>query len=269
TQQALEQVEAAAPPEAADAPDRVTAKAKALRGLAWSYLSQGDNQKAIGTAEQSAAWFRRGRALDKRGLAYALIVMGQAQYFLGMRDEADAVLREAMALARAANDVYGECWAMGLLVRVKAVLYGDLDTARAYAEESIRLAHEAAFPYLTSVLSYNLALLAAHRQDAVEARLRFQEAIAAFEATRAHFNVLLAKSDLAHLERSIGNFPRALELYRETIISFRDVGQRGAVVHQLECFAFILIAQIHLDRPVLRLGPSQAWRERARTRMTA
>ena len=84
----------------------------------------------------------------------------------------------------------------------------------------------------------------------------------------AHFNVLLAKSDLAHLERNVGNYARALELYRETIIAFRDMGQRGAVAHQLECFAFIAIAQNQLDRAVRLLGAAEAWREQGGTSMT-
>ena len=171
-------------------------------------------------------------------------------------------------MSHAANDVFGEVWAMGILVRVRAVMYGDLESARGYAEEGIRLAREAGIGYLASVMSYNLGLLAAYRLDAVEARLRFGEAITAFEETRAHFNILLAKSDLAHLERNVGNYARALELYRETIIAFRDMGQRGAVAHQLECFAFIAIAQNQLDRAVRLLGAAEAWREQGGTSMT-
>ena len=117
-------------------------------------------------------------------------------------------------------------------------------------------------------MSYNLGLLAAYRLEAEEARLRFGEAIAGFEEYRAHFAILLAKSDLAHLERNVGNYRRALELYRETITAFRDVGQRGAVAHQLECFAFIAIAQNQFDRGVRLLGAAEAWRERGGTPMT-
>jgi predicted ATPase/class 3 adenylate cyclase len=268
TQQALDRVAASAPPEGADAPDRLMAKAKALCGLAWAYVSQGDNKNALQLVQQSVALYRQGADLDKRGLSYALTILAQTQYFLGERDEADAFLKEAIALARAAHDVYGEIRAMVILVRVRAIMYGDLESARAYAEEGIRLAREAGLGYLASVMSYNLGLLAAYRLEAEEARLRFGEAIAAFEETRAHFNILLAKSDLAHLERNVGNYPRALELYRETITAFRDVGQRGAVAHQLECFAFIAIAQNQFDRGVRLLGAAEAWRERGGTSMT-
>jgi predicted ATPase/class 3 adenylate cyclase len=268
TQQALDRVEATAPPEEAEAPERLSAKAKALCGLAWSYLSQADNKNALLRAEQSVALYRQGVSRDTRGLPYALTILAQTQYFLGEREQADAFLREALALSHADNDVFSEVWAMGILVRVRAVMYGDLESARGYAEDGIRLAREAGIGYLASVMSYNLGLLAAYRLDAVEARLRFGEAIAAFEETRAHFNILLAKSDLAHLERNVGNYARALELYRETITAFRDVGQRGAVAHQLECFAFIAIAQNEFDRAVRLFGAAEAWREQGGTAMT-
>jgi predicted ATPase len=268
TQQALERVDAAATPEGLGLPERLTAKAKALVALAWAYQSQGDNENGRRVAEQSVALYRRGANPDKRGLASALTVLAQTLYFLGARDEARAHLQEGLALARAANDAHSEIWALSILVRVMAVLYGDLDTARRYAEEGIRRSREAGFHFMTSVLSYNLGLIAAQRLDGVEGRLRFEEAIAAFQESRAHFNTLLAKSDLAHLERNLGNHARALELYRETIIAFRDVSQRGAVAHQLECFAFIAIAQKQLDRAVRLFGAAEAWREQGGTSMT-
>jgi tetratricopeptide (TPR) repeat protein len=233
-----------------------------------AYLSQGDNENARRIAEQGVALYRRGAHADKRGLAFALIVLAQAHYFFGERAEAEALLQESIALARAVGDTFGVISALSVLVRLKAVLYGDLDAARGYAEEGLRLAREAGFQYLTNALSYNLGLIAAYRNDAVEARLRFEEAIAAIQERRSHYNVLLAKSDLAHLERRLGNHARALELYRETINMFRDVGQRGAVAHQLECFAFIGIAQNQFDRAVRLLGAAEAWREQAGTPMT-
>ncbi|MGQ0601536.1 MAG: adenylate/guanylate cyclase domain-containing protein [Anaerolineales bacterium] len=268
TQQALERVEATAPPEGTSAPERRSAKAKALRGLAWLYVAQADNENARRWAEQSVALYRQGVSWDTRGLSYALTILAQAQFFLGERDEADASLKEAVGLSRVDNDVVGEVGAMGILVRVRAVMFGDLESARGYAEEGIRLAREAGLGNFASMMSYNLGLLAAYRLEAEEARLRFGEAIAGFGDYRAHFAILLAKSDLAHLERNVGNYPRALELYRETITAFRDVGQRGAVAHQLECFAYIAIAQNQFDRGVRLLGAAEAWRERGGTSMT-
>lgn len=51
-----------------------------------------------------------------------------------------------------------------------AVLYGDLDQARSYAEEALRLSRIAGLQYVSTVMSYNLGLIAAHHKDEVEAR---------------------------------------------------------------------------------------------------
>jgi predicted ATPase/class 3 adenylate cyclase len=268
TQQALERVEAAPPPTGADAPQRLAAKAKALRGLAFAHLTQGDNERAQRAAEQSVALYRQGAPADRRGLAFSLIALGQAHYIVGRRDEAEGCLKESLALAHASGDVAIAIWALSILVRVRAVLYGDVETARRDAEEGVRLARAAGMHYLASTMNYSLGLIAAQRKDAAEGRRQFEAAAAAFQAGGAHFNVLLAKSDWAHLERKVGNYARALELYRETIVAFRDVGQRGAVAHQLECFAFIALAQNQLERAARLLGAAEAWREQGGTPMT-
>ena len=108
-----------------------------------------------------------------------------------------------------------------------------------------------------------------HRKDYDEARLHFKES--ARESIRklgATFNVILEKSNLAHLERQLGNTADALEYYRETIVAFRDIGQTGAVAHQLECFGFIALAQNQNERALQLFAAANALREKGGTPMT-
>lgn len=268
TRRALERIEELPPPDGIPGIERQMVKAKALASLAWLYVSQGDNEQARITAEKSAALYRTRADEGKRGLAFTLIVLAQANYFLGHLAETEAQLRESIALSRALGDTSTEIFAISILVRVMAVLHGNYAEAQTSAEEALRIARAAGFRYLASTLSYNLGLIASYRKDIEEARRQFNLAIAALQEGEAHFNVILAKSDLAHLERRAGNYPGALELYRETIVAFRDFGQRGAVAHQLECFAFIAIAQNQFERALRLLGAAEAWREWASTPMT-
>ena len=73
---------------------------------------------------------------------------------------------------------------------------------------------------------------------------------------------------------SLGNYADALEYYRETIIAFRDIGQIGAVLHQLECFGFIALAQNQnkrsspADDALQLFAAASALREKADTPMT-
>ncbi len=51
-------------------------------------------------------------------------------------------------------------------------------------------------------------------------------------------------------------------------MAFQKAGQRGAVAHQLECFAFIAEAQEQLSRAARLLGAAEALRENTRLPMT-
>jgi hypothetical protein len=70
------------------------------------------------------------------------------------------------------------------------------------------------------------------------------------------------------MERKIGNFDGALELYRETILAFRHMGQIGAVAHQLECFGFIALAKRQNERALQLFAAASILRTKDRTPMT-
>jgi len=58
----------------------------------------------------------------------------------------------------------------------------------------------------------------------------------------------------------LGNFQEARALYRETIQEWQEIGHRGAVAHQLECFAFIAKTQEQGERAVKLMGAAEALR---------
>jgi hypothetical protein len=91
----------------------------------------------------------------------------------------------------------------------------------------------------------------------------------AYRNVGAHFNVLLIKSNLAHLERQFGHHQQALERYRESIVGFRDVGQLGAVAHQLECFGFLAMAHEQNERALELFAAGNGLREKVSSPMTA
>jgi predicted ATPase len=265
TQKALEQVEKVAIPKGITIEQRLAARARALRGLTRLYLALGDNANAKRVAEESVALYRQGQ--DRRGLAFALVVLAYPLEFLGERDRAETFLQESYSIARAEGDVYVICRSLNMLGRVIVDLHHDLDLSQRYVEESLRLAREAGLRSQEAQACEILALIAIQRNEYAEARSHYKESQRVYQEIGAMFNVILEKSNLAHLERKLGNYADALEYYRETIIAFRDIGQAGAVSHQLECFGFIALAQNQNERALQLFAAANALREKGGTPM--
>jgi predicted ATPase/class 3 adenylate cyclase len=266
TQKALEQVEKISVPKGITNEQRLVARAKALRGLTRLYLSLGDNANAKRVAEESVALYRQSQ--DRRGLSFALVVLAYPLEFLGERVRAEAALQESYSIARDEGDVYVICRSLNMWARVMLDLHHDLDLSQRYVEESYRLAREAGLHSQEAQASEILGTIAIHRTDYDEARAHFKESVRVYQEIGAMFNVILEKSNLAHLDRKLGNYASALEYYGVTIVAFRDIGQTGAVAHQLECFGFIALAQDQNERALQLFAAATALREKASTPMT-
>jgi predicted ATPase/class 3 adenylate cyclase len=266
TQKALEQVQQNPFTRGTTTEQRQVARAKALRGLTRLYLSLGDNAKAKQTAEESVAIYRRSK--DRRGLSFALVVLAYPLEFLGERERAETILKESYTIARAEKDIYAMCRALNLLARVTITLRHDLDAAQRFVDESLRRAREAGLRSQEAQSSEILGFIAIDRNEHDEARSHFKESVRNYQEIGATFNVILEKSNLAHLERKLGNYADALEYYRETIVAFRDMGQTGAVSHQLECFGFIAIAQNQKERALQLFAAANRLREQGNRPMT-
>ena len=75
-------------------------------------------------------------------------------------------------------------------------------------------------------------------------------------------------SEIGHIARMQGDVSQAREIYRQTILAFQELGNRPAVAHQLECFAFIALAEAEAQRAVQLLGAAEALREKIESPMT-
>ncbi len=266
TQKALEQVEKTPLPEDVSNEHRQVARAKALCGLTRLYLSLGDNANAKRAAEESVALYRQSD--NRRGLSFALIIFAYPLEFLGEREQAEAVLQESYSIAREEGDIYLLCRSLNRLAHVIIDLYHDLNLAQQYVDESYRMAKNAGLRSQEAQAAEILGLIASQRKDYDAARLHFKESARVYEEIGSTFNVILEKTNLAHLERRLDNYAAALEGYRETILAFRGIGQTGAVAHQLECFGFIAHAQDEYERALQLFAAAEALRAKANTPMT-
>jgi hypothetical protein len=86
---------------------------------------------------------------------------------------------------------------------------------------------------------------------------------------RDGYHVNSTRSELAHLERQQGHFVQAKSLYRETLLEWQRLGHRGAIAHELECFAIIAKAQEEDTHAAQLFGAAEVLRENIKMPMTA
>jgi len=75
-------------------------------------------------------------------------------------------------------------------------------------------------------------------------------------------------SELGHIARHTGDMKEARRIYQETIRGWQDLGNRSAIAHQLECFAFIAVAEEEPERAIKLFGAAEALREKINSPMT-
>ena len=60
----------------------------------------------------------------------------------------------------------------------------------------------------------------------------------------------------------------ARKIYKSTLKGWQDIGNRGAIANQLECFAFLAIKEEDPQRAARLLGAGESIREKAQAPMT-
>jgi tetratricopeptide (TPR) repeat protein len=242
-------------------------RARSLHALALIYVSFGRERGAYDYAEGSAALYRQ--LDDKSGLASALLVGSLALEAAGNLVQAETALKESLSLAQSEENGFIALWALTALARLTARLHGDIQAAWDLTDEALRLTNAAEVAGHVADVYEMRGSLAAYDGRYEEARLWFERAMDGYRAVGADFNVLLNKSNLAHLARQFGHYQEALERYRETIVGFHEVGQLGAVAHQLECFGFLAREDDQNERALKLFAAAEALRERVGSPMTS
>ena len=242
-------------------------RATSLNALAFISISVGQERVAYEYAEQSIALYRQ--LDDKTGLASALLVASITLESTGKLVEAETALKEALVLAQSEANNFVISSILNTLARVTIRLHGDRQAAWALTEEALRFSNDVERASRVADVYEMRGTLAAFSGQYEEARLWFEKAMDAFREAGADFNILLNKSNLAHLERQLGHHQQALERYRETIMGFHEVGQLGAVAHQLECFGFLALEDDQNKRALKLFAAADALREKVSAPMTS
>jgi len=244
------------------------ARAYAHRVVAILSNNQGNHVFAREHIEQAIPLFQRSG--ETKDLTRSLIILTTSSAYSGDIEKAFEAIHEGIRKSREAGLKFETAWGLEVLSQLTFVARG-LSAAQeidAYMQESIRLLEEIDHPWKTTTTNEYLARRAYAQGDIETARKHANEVLANFQEAGSIFLATNYRSDMAHALRRTGHLDEALHIYRETIVAYQDYGHRGAIAHQLECFAYISIAQEQGERAVKLLSAANALRERVNSRRT-
>ncbi len=144
-----------------------------------------------------------------------------------------------------------------------ATYHGQRDPAAAVAalEQATAAATRSGNPSAIAFTALGRGRVLGFRGDLGAARPWFDEAIEGFHRIGDARLELSARSDLAHALRTAGHLDEAESAYRDAILGWQPLGQRGAIARLLECFGFIAVARGEPRRAAVLLGAAERVRE--------
>jgi hypothetical protein len=240
---------------------RILAKALFARGL----ISMTGADESLGMQSLEAAIYTARLIGDKQILGYCLELYYIASSFINPPGKADAEAAEGYAILSEINDQWGLGLAYTNMARM-AFARGDAAESQKFINILKRWMQDAQLSYMTGVafLSIGSEIRAAHPESARE---YYEEALKIFRHLRHKGFEPIMLSELGHVARTTGKTAEAKELYRQSLRHFHDQGNRPAIAHELECFAFLAIADEEPQRAAHLLGAAEALRERIKASM--
>ncbi len=198
---------------------------------------------------------------ESQPLAYALGSYAFNLNYLGRLSEAFEAGEEAREMARARGDGVELSIALGAL-GAATLMSEDFEKAHQYLREGKAVIEELGSSWVGPQILMMEGLLLTNTGDLEGAEAIYREADQRFQELGTPTQTIITRSELAHTLRRQEKWEEALPLYRETILYYRDMGHEPAVANQLECFAYIAIAQEEPTKAARLLGAAQASRER-------
>jgi len=228
-------------------------------------LAQGLNETVLGrnaTMREIAGKAVELARLHKfdRLFASAIALRGLA-YSFEMTPDLLLEMEEAVQLCRL-KGYFHELALLLMMLGGLYTLFGDTQKGKQYLEELEQVRENIRSPLGLAIITESLGGLAFVRGDLESARLLTVETVEIFEKLGARQNLVMARSRLGHILRRIGDITGAEDIYRQTILSWQELGNLAAVAHQLECFAFLAIADENHRRAAMLIGAAKATRKR-------
>ncbi len=231
---------------------------KALVGLAIATAIQGGQAKAQVILEETT---RLAQKLDEPRYAAISIAGKQMLSPFDLSAERRQEMEAAIAICRE-NQFHFELFNLLLVYAFALDVQGSSELAKSLYREAVELSQTGKVRYDATIFISVQFGLARLLQD-FEAEKRFiSSALEKYQALKHRRGTVIGQSAMAHLLRREGYFEEAEAFYSQSIVGWQELGHRPAVAHQLECLAYIAIADEEFGRAARLLGAAGATRER-------
>ncbi len=204
---------------------------------------------------------------NKHILGYSLELLYTVSTFID-EPEAEDFAYEGLKIF---TDEIDDSWGLGMayqnIARI-AISKGDQDEKRKYIAKFNELRREAPVSIQAGMSLMGLGRSESEQGNYEDAIPLFEDALDVFNQLRIKNFQMAVKSQLGHIARYTGDLAGAKSIYRETIVGWQDIGNRGAIAHELEFFAAIAITEEEPQRALRLFGAAEALRERSNSPMT-
>lgn len=232
----------------------------------WASISTGNHKEGLTAAEAGLALARK--VDDKKMIVRLLSITGLASGFSGDPFVAMKLFDECIPIARQSGFKGELAIALTAHAQINFFTIKDLLLAQKYIEEAIILGKEARYQWVSTLSSLAGGRLAGMLGDIETARIRLNEGAKISKKIGNKRMAYSCRSELAHILRERGNINEALEIYRELLPQWKDLGHRAAVAHELECVAYIFIKKEEPESAGLLLSAAEVLRKAIDTNLT-
>jgi predicted ATPase/class 3 adenylate cyclase len=255
----LEQVvrRARARPEVETTPEYRRGLTRAVIALGTSTVLAGDYEKGRQVLEEGIKLARDVGADEPHVVGLSILLL--TLFIMGELSTAVEVGEKSLALSQQYGLNFWHLMALGYLMSI-SVLQGEDEKADTYAEEAIHSAKKLDNPWLNALTSLQQARLESRRKNWDQAEKYAAKAADLYAAVRDLGLAQTSWSELGHIKRMKGDLAGAEQVYRRTIVAYREMDHAPAVAHQLECMGFIAANSGQSTRAAGLLGAAQAIR---------
>ena len=203
---------------------------------------------------------------DKLILGYSLEMFFSASALIDVEGAAESAQEGFIIFTEEIDDRWGLSMAYQNLAWL-ANRRGEFIEKEKYFGKIKELLREIPLSFQAGLFYLGMGLIESVQRNYDAAKQLFEDGLKIFRRLQNKYFQTALTSELGHVARHTGDIDQAKRIYNETLRAWQDLGNRAAIAHQLECFAFLAISDEEPQRATKLFGAAEALREKIQASM--